>query len=36
MINIIQANYLEARIIRLIFSDGFYGDYNLQPLIDRA
>ena len=35
MIKIIQAQYLEQRILRLYFSDNSYGDYDLQPLIDR-
>jgi hypothetical protein len=35
MIKIIQAQYLQQRILRLYFSDNAYGDYDLQPLIDR-
>lgn len=35
MIKIIQAQYLRQRILRLYFSDYSYGDYDLQPLIDR-
>lgn len=35
MIKIIQAQYLEQRVFRLYFSDNSYGDYDLQPLIDR-
>jgi hypothetical protein len=35
MIKIIQAHYLQQRILRLHFSDNSYGDYDLQPLIDR-
>ena len=35
MIKIIQAHYVEQRIVRLCFSDNSYGDYDLQPLIDR-
>jgi hypothetical protein len=35
MIKIIQAQYLEQRVLRLYFSDNSYGDYDLQPLIDR-
>jgi len=35
MIKIIQAQYLEQRILRLWFSDNSQGDYDLQPLIDR-
>ncbi|MDP3009526.1 MAG: DUF2442 domain-containing protein [Methylococcales bacterium] len=35
MIKIIQAQYLQQRILRLYFSDNSFGDYDLQPLIDR-
>lgn len=35
MIKIIQAQYVQQRILRLYFSDKSYGDYDLQPLIDR-
>lgn len=35
MIKITQAQYLRQRILRLYFSDGSHGDYDLQPLIDR-
>ena len=35
MIKIIQAQYMQQRILRLYFSDNSYGDYDLQPLIDR-
>jgi hypothetical protein len=35
MIKITQAEYLQQRILRLQFSDNTYGDYDLQPLIDR-
>ena len=35
MIKIIQAQYVQQRILRLYFSDNSYGDYDLQPLIDR-
>jgi hypothetical protein len=35
MIKIIQAEYLQKRILRLCFSDNSYGDYDLQPLIDK-
>ena len=35
MIKIIQAEYLHDRSIQLHFSDGSWGDYNLQPLIDK-
>lgn len=35
MIKIIKAQYLSQRILRLYFSDRTYGNYDLQPLIDR-
>ena len=35
MIKIIKAQYMQQRILRLYFSDNSYGDYDLQPLIDR-
>lgn len=35
MIKIIQAQYLQQRILRLYFSDNSWGDYDLQPLIAR-
>jgi len=35
MIKIIQAHYVRQRILRLHFSDNSFGDYDLQPLIDR-
>jgi len=35
MIKIIQANYLKDKTIQIHFSDGSWGDYNLQPLIDK-
>ena len=35
MIKIIQAHYVQQRILRLDFSDNSFGDYDLQPLIDR-
>jgi len=35
MIKIIQAHYVKQRILRLHFSDNSYGDYDLQPLINR-
>lgn len=35
MIKITQAHYLKDRVLRLHFSDNAYGDYDLQPLIDR-
>ncbi|NOQ34835.1 MAG: DUF2442 domain-containing protein [Methylococcaceae bacterium] len=35
MINIIKADYVEDRVIRLVFSDNSFGDYDLKPLIDK-
>lgn len=35
MIKIIQAKHLQEKILRLSFSDSSWGDYDLQPLIDR-
>ena len=35
MIKIIQAHYVQQKILRLYFSDNSFGDYDLQPLIDR-
>jgi len=35
MIKIIRAYYLQQKILRLYFSDNSYGDYDLQPLVDR-
>ncbi len=35
MIKIIQAKHLKQKILRLYFSDNSWGDYDLQPLIDR-
>ncbi len=35
MIKITQAHYLQQRVLRLYFSDKSYGDYDLQPLLDR-
>jgi hypothetical protein len=35
MIKIIQAQYVEKKVLRLCFSDSSYGDYDLQLLIDR-
>ena len=35
MIKITQAHYLQKRVLRLHFSDNAYGDYDLQPLINR-
>jgi len=34
MIKIIQAEYLQDKKIKIIFSDGCWGEYNLQPLAD--
>lgn len=36
MIKIVKAEYLEAYVIRLWFSDRTYGDYDLQSLLDRG
>ncbi len=35
MIKIIRAEYLRQKIVRVYFSDHSWGDYDLQPLIDR-
>ena len=35
MIKIIQAFYVQKKILRLYFSDNSYGDYDLQLLIDK-
>ncbi|WP_374087879.1 hypothetical protein [Methylomicrobium lacus] len=35
MIKIIRAEYIRQKILRLYFSDSSWGDYDLQPLIDR-
>ena len=35
MIKIIQAEYVSDRVIQVHFSDGSWGDYDLQPLIDK-
>lgn len=35
MIKILKADYLYDRVIRLEFSDGTQGDYDLQPLIEK-
>ena len=35
MIKIIRAYYLQQKTLRLYFSDNSYGDYDLQPLVDR-
>lgn len=36
MIKIVRAEYQQDRTIRLEFSDGTTGDYDLQPLIARG
>lgn len=35
IIKIIRAYYLQQKTLRLYFSDNSYGDYDLQPLVDR-
>ena len=35
MIKIIQAHHVQQKILRLYFSDNSFGDYDLQPSIDR-
>jgi hypothetical protein len=35
MIKIIQAYYVQKKILRLYFSDNSYGDFDLQLLIDK-
>ncbi len=35
MIKITQAEYLQDKTIQIHFSDGSWGDYDLQPLIDK-
>jgi hypothetical protein len=35
MIKVIQAEYLQKRVLRLYFSDNSHGNYDLQPLINR-
>lgn len=35
MIKILKANYLHNKVIRLEFSDGTWGDYDLQSLIEQ-
>lgn len=35
MIKIIKAEHIEDKVIRLLFSDQSWGEYDLQPLIDR-
>jgi hypothetical protein len=35
MIKIIRAEHIRQKILRLTFSDNSWGDYDLQPLIDR-
>lgn len=36
MIKIVKADLLRDRLVRLEFSDGTTGDYDLQPLIARG
>ena len=36
MIKIVKADLLRDRLVRLEFSDGTMGDYDLQPLIARG
>ena len=36
MIKILKADYLHDKVIRLEFSDGAQGDYDLQPLIEQG
>ena len=35
MIKITEARFVEGYLIRLFFSDGMCGDYDLSPLIER-
>lgn len=35
MIKVTHADYLQNKVLRLSFSDGSLGDYDLQPLIER-
>jgi hypothetical protein len=35
MIKIIRAEHIRQKILRVYFSDHSWGDYDLQPLIDR-
>ena len=35
MIKIVQADFMQDKVIRVIFSDGTGGDYDLAPLIAR-
>lgn len=35
MIKIIRVEYFRRKVLRLYFSDSSWGDYDLQPLIDR-
>lgn len=35
MIKIVHASYLGNKVIRLQFSDQSWGDYDLQPLIEK-
>lgn len=36
MIKIVRASILRDRVLRLEFSDGSSGDYDVAPLIDRG
>jgi hypothetical protein len=36
MIKIVQAEFQQDKVIRLVFSDGTGGDYDLAPLIARG
>ncbi len=35
MIKIIQAKYLQDKVIKIHFSDESFGDYNLLPLVEK-
>ena len=35
MIKILKAEHSERKVIRVLFSDHSWGEYDLQPLIDR-
>ncbi|MFZ4860196.1 MAG: DUF2442 domain-containing protein [Desulfuromonadaceae bacterium] len=35
MIKITHAHHVHEKVLRLTFSDNSYGDYDLQPLINR-
>lgn len=36
MIKILHANFLREKVIRITFSDGTVGDYDVEPLIGRG